>query len=272
MAEMTAAAPWQPPSLRVVNPAADQLTFEQTLEQARQQGYQDGLKQGQEQGRQQARAMLAEMSALWDAMQQPFADMEHEVHAQLLGLSIAVAEAVLQRELKTDHERIRRALESALNALGTTDNPVDVELNPRDADLVSSLLADDGIEHRIKADPNIMPGGCRLRQGHALVDARIETLIAEAIADIAERSRLIDGQGSEQAPALNPEDIQAIAQRFAQPSVKQQASTSASTQPVTAAEGQAGASSERSATAEPAFTAAESPVEAEPSRDDPDAD
>ena len=91
MSESSTASVWQPPSLRVVNPVADKLTFEQELEQARERGYRDGMQKGMEAGRQQAQEVVAEMTALWDAMQQPFADMEHDVHSQLTALAVAVA-------------------------------------------------------------------------------------------------------------------------------------------------------------------------------------
>lgn len=214
MSDIGSAAVWQPPSLRVVNSAADKLTFEQELKQARLQGYQDGLKQGQEEGRQQARLMLSEMSSLWDAMQQPFEDMEHDVHSELLGLTVAVAEAVLRRELTTDKELVRQSLASALNALGTGQGTVEVHLNPKDANLIGSLLDDDAVDHRIRTDPNIMPGGCRLHRGHALVDATVEAMILEAIAKISDRARLTDDQGNETARPLDAEEIQAIARRF----------------------------------------------------------
>lgn len=212
MSDSGSAALWQPPSLRVVDAAADRQTFEQTLEQARQQG----LIKGREEGRQQAQVMLAEMSALWDAMQQPFEDMEHEVHSQLLGLSVAIAEAVLRRELKTDRELIRQSLDTGLQALTTSEGVVEVDLNPKDANLISNLLDDEGLDHRIKPDPNMMPGGCRLRRGHALVDNSIEAMIGEALASITERARLTDDQGNETAKPLDPEEIQAIARRFSE--------------------------------------------------------
>ena len=215
VAEMTTAALWQPPSLRVVNPVADKLTFEQELERARQQGYQEGLAQGQEEGRQQARTLLAQMSALWDAMQQPFADMEHEVHSELTGLAIAIAESVLRRELKTDRELIHKAMESSLDALGGIEHTLDVELNPGDRNLVASLLDEQHIDHRIKENPNVMPGGCRLRHGHALVDNTVEALIAEIIAGVADQSRLTDAMGSEAARPLDGDEIASIAKRFA---------------------------------------------------------
>ncbi|MEY2908535.1 MAG: hypothetical protein RLZZ602_1058 [Pseudomonadota bacterium] len=215
VAEMTTAALWQPPSLRVVNPVADKLTFDQELERARQQGYKEGLAQGQEEGRQQARTLLAQMSALWDAMQQPFADMEHEVHSELTGLAIAIAESVLRRELKTDRELINKAMLASLDALGSIEHTLDVELNPRDRNLVASLLDEQHIDYRIKENPNVMPGGCRLRHGHALVDNTIEALIAEIIAGVADQSRLTDAMGSEAARPLDGDEIASIAKRFA---------------------------------------------------------
>ena len=215
VAEMTTAALWQPPSLRVVNPVADKLTFDQELERARQQGYKEGLAQGQEEGRQQARTLLAQMSALWDAMQQPFADMEHEVHSELAGLAIAIAESVLRRELKTDRELINKAMLASLDALGSIEHTLDVELNPGDRNLVASLLDEQHIDYRIKENPNVMPGGCRLRHGHALVDNTIEALISEIIAGVADQSRLTDAMGSEAARPLDGDEIASIAKRFA---------------------------------------------------------
>lgn len=214
MSDMNAAPLWQPPSLRVVNAEADRLTFEEELENARQRGYSEGLRQGQEEGRQQARNLLAEMSALWDAMQQPFADMEHEVHSQLTGLAIAIAESILRRELATDTDMIRQSFDTALAALGASEGLVEVSLNPKDADLVASLLDDNYLEGRIHPDPNIMPGGCRLRRGHALVDATIEQQLGKVVAEIADQARLTDSGGNETGRALDPDDIQAIAQRF----------------------------------------------------------
>ena len=215
VAEMTTAALWQPPSLRVVNPVADKLTFDQELERARQQGYKEGLAQGQEEGRQQARTLLAQMSALWDAMQQPFADMEHEVQSELTGLAIAIAQSVLRRELKTDRELINKAMLASLDALGSIEHTLDVELNPGDRNLVASLLDEQHIDYRIKENPNVMPGGCRLRHGHALVDNTIEALIAEIIAGVADQSRLTDAMGSEAARPLDGDEIASIAKRFA---------------------------------------------------------
>ena len=69
MSELAGAATWQPPALRVGTPADAEAEQARQLEAARERGYQEGLQRGQEAGRQQAQTLLAEMTALWDAMQ-----------------------------------------------------------------------------------------------------------------------------------------------------------------------------------------------------------
>ena len=214
MSELAGAATWQPPALRVVTPADTEAEQALQLEAARERGYQEGLQRGQEAGRQQAQALLAEMTALWDAMQQPFADMEEDVHSHLLALSVAMSKAVLRRELSTDRDAIGRALSDALAALGRVEQTVEVTINPQDHDLIAGLLDQEGVDHRLKADPNMLRGGCLLRAGKALVDARMETLVHEALITVAGETRQVDSSGRETAAALSVGEIESIADRF----------------------------------------------------------
>jgi len=214
MSELSGAATWQPPVLRVIASGDAEAEQVRRLEEAREQAYQEGLQRGQEAGRKQAQTLLAEMTALWDAMQQPFADMEEDIHSHLLGLAAAVSKAVIRRELTTDREAIGRALNEALNALGRVEQPIEVTVSPADHDMVLGLLDDEGVDSRIKADPNMLRGGCLLRAGQALVDARIETMIHEALVAIAGETRQVDVGGLETAAALSVNDIESIADRF----------------------------------------------------------
>ena len=214
MSELAGADTWQPPTLRVIGPGGAEAEQARQIEAARERGYREGLQQGQEAARQQAQTLLAEMTALWDAMQLPFADMEQDVHSHLLGLAVAISEAVLRRELRTDSDLIGRALEDALAALGRVEQTVEVTVSPQDHDLVVGLLDEEGVDHRLKADPNMLRGGCLLRAGQALVDARIETLVHEALVSIAGETRQVDSGGRETAAALSVGEIESIADRF----------------------------------------------------------
>ena len=214
MSELAGADTWQPPTLRVIGPGGAKAEQARQIEAARERGYREGLQQGQDAARQQAQTLLAEMTALWDAMQLPFADMEEDVHSHLLGLAVAISEAVLRRELRTDSDLIGRALEDALAALGRVEQTVEVTVSPQDHVLVVGLLDEEGVDHRLKADPNMLRGGCLLRAGQALVDARIETLVHEALVSIAGETRQVDSGGRETAAALSVGEIESIADRF----------------------------------------------------------
>lgn len=213
-----AVTPWAPPALSVITKASAQQEYDQAIAGGRQQGYQDGLQQGLAEGRRQAQAMLAEMSAIWEAMQSPFLDLETEVQTQLLGLSVAVARAVIDRELAIDESAIEQALSAALTALGDVGTGLQVVLNPDDRALVQSLLEEQRISAELIDNPNMMRGGCKLRRGGALVDASIESRLMAAIETLAlDQNSEIPAQGAtrgDEERALDPDQIAAIAARF----------------------------------------------------------
>jgi len=214
MSELAGAATWQPPALRVVTPADVEAQQAQLLAEAQERGYQEGLQRGQEAGRVRAETVLAQMTALWDAMQQPFADMEENIHSHLMGLSLAMSEAVIRRELSTDRDAIARVLTEALSTLGFVQTPIEVSVNPADHDVVAGLLGGENIDSRITSDTNIQRGGCLLRADRALVDMRVETMIRETLSTIAGETRRVDDSGRETAPSLSVTDIESIADRF----------------------------------------------------------
>ena len=214
MSELAGAATWQPPALSVVTPADVEAQQAQRLAEAQERGYQEGLQRGQEAGRAQAETVLAQMTALWDAMQQPFADMEENIHSHLMGLSLAMSEAVIRRELSTDRNAIARVLTEALSALGFVQTPIEVSVNPADHDVVAGLLGGENIDSRITSDTNIKRGGCLLRADRALVDMRVETMIRETLSTIVGETRRVDDSGRETAPSLSVTDIESIADRF----------------------------------------------------------
>ena len=131
-----------------------------------------------------------------------------------MGLSLAMSEAVIRRELSTDRNAIARVLTEALSALGFVQTPIEVSVNPADYDVVAGLLGGENIDSRITSDTNIQRGGCLLRADRALVDMRVETMIRETLTTIAGETRRVDDSGRETAPSLSVTDIESIADRF----------------------------------------------------------
>ena len=210
--------PWSPPPLSVVTPASARKEHEQTLAAERQQGYDEGLEQGLAEGRHQAQRFFAEMSAIWEAMQAPFLDLEEEVQTQLLGLSVAIARAVVERNLNTDEAAIERALGAALASLTEASSGLQVVLNPDDKARIEALLGEQRITAELIANPNMMRGGCQLRCGGVLVDASVESRMMPAIEALATEQNV--GTPNDYAAKsyrdrpLDPDQIAAIAARF----------------------------------------------------------
>lgn len=191
------ASVWQPPSLKVVSAADSERARIEALEAANQRGYDEGLRRGLDEGRRQSAAMVAEMETLWEAMQRPFADMEQHVHSELLGLSCAIAQAVLERELNTEVQAIDRALASGLAALTRSEGAIEVTLHPRDHERVEQLLADKPIQATLRPDPNLLPGGCRIRRASATVDASIESKLRTVVRSLAEGAAVDQHNGTD---------------------------------------------------------------------------
>ena len=202
---------WQPRTITSV-PTSDK-SLEEVAEAARQKGYAEGLAQGQVEARKQAEQTAGELAALWQSMKKPIANQDVEVSEHLLSLVISLSEAVLDRELSTDHEFIKATLDQALTHLADSEAPLTVTLNPADKALVETLLEEERLAAELVGEANMLRGGCRLTRGHALVDATIESKIRSLIEQIVGNSPTADPVDKTTA-VLDADRIQSIAERF----------------------------------------------------------
>mgnify|MGYP001214435697 FL=1 len=202
---------WHPRTLTAVPTGTKSL--EAVAEDARQKGYNDGFSQGQADARKQGEKTASELAALWRSMQKPIAHQDQEVSEHLLSLVVAMSKSVLQRELEVDVDLIAAALEKALNCLADAEAPLTVVLNPADKAVVENLLEEGRLEAELVADTAMLRGGCRVQRGHALVDATIESRVADVIEQIA-RAYGASSEASIDATPLDPDRINAIAKRF----------------------------------------------------------
>jgi flagellar assembly protein FliH len=96
--------------------------------------------------------------------------------ASVLAAAVELAEAILARELSDAPEaalgRIRRALERA----GADDPVRAVRLSPRDAE----LLAAEGLDLPIEADPALRPGDSLVLLADGLLDDRVSSALDRA--------------------------------------------------------------------------------------------
>jgi flagellar assembly protein FliH len=105
----------------------------------------------------------------------PIEAQEETLLRDLTGLALAVAGAVLRREI-ADGGAVEQVLAEALAELGEVEGVLEVELNPADASLVREFL-DEQAEHgqwRLRENPGLSRGGVRLHTPTTYIDASVE--------------------------------------------------------------------------------------------------
>lgn len=134
---------------------------------------------------------IARFGAALDALATPLASLDVEVERQLVRLAITVATHLARRELKSDPGRIVAIIRETVALLPLAAREVRVHLHPEDAALVRERLASPQAERAwsIVEDPVLGRGGCRVTAENSDIDARLETRVAAAIAQLLGEER-----------------------------------------------------------------------------------
>jgi len=124
------------------------------------------------------------LAAILDFMAKPIAALDEEVQRQLVALAGAIARHIVRRELKTHPDEIVAVIRETVALLPLTARDVRVHLNPEDARLVRSRLAEASGERAwsIAEDPIISRGGCRVSSENSTIDSQLEQRLGAAIA------------------------------------------------------------------------------------------
>ncbi|MER7002608.1 FliH/SctL family protein [Dactylosporangium sp. NPDC000555] len=108
-----------------------------------------------------------------DALEGRAVTAARDIEDEIVSTALAIAEAVLARELRTAAEPGREALTRAL-ALAPSSSPVTVRLNPADRLTIGRTeLVMDGRTVSIVDDPSLRPGDAVALSGATTVDARL---------------------------------------------------------------------------------------------------
>ncbi|MBU3056670.1 flagellar assembly protein FliH [Pseudomonas indica] len=156
-------------------------------------GEKDGFRSGQLKAKQESDAALAtRLAALEKLMEQlfePIADQDTQVEKALVTLVNHITRQVIQRELATDSSQIRQVLREALKLLPMGASNVRIHINPQDFEMVKALRERHEETWRILEDDSLLPGGCRVESEHSLIDASVETRMAQALKQLFEQQR-----------------------------------------------------------------------------------
>ena len=193
MSEPIATAVWELPQINGPVLARNRRTAD--LQGIEREAWDQGHAQGREAGiaavRSEAQAASQELDrrvqnlgAILDFMSKPIAALDHEVQRQLASLAGAIARQIVRRELKTHPDEIVAVIRETVALLPMTAREVRVHLNPEDAKLVRSRLAEASGDRAwsIAEDPIISRGGCRVSSESSTIDAQLEQRLGAAIA------------------------------------------------------------------------------------------
>lgn len=159
--------------------------FSKGYEEGREQGSADGLTQGQvegkklglEQASEEIEQKKQELAALLDQLQQPLLQIDQQVEQQLVQLCLAMAEAVIAVEVKTNPQVILKTLSDATSVLPMQTEHILIKLHPDDLALVEQHFSAEQLAERhwqLRSDPAIERGGCLLETSLSSMDRTIK--------------------------------------------------------------------------------------------------
>jgi flagellar assembly protein FliH len=193
MSEPTAAARWELP--QIDGPVLARNRRPADLQGIEREAWQQGFAEGREAGiaavRKEQQATSTELdrraqnlACILDYMSKPIAALDIEVQRQLATLAGAIARQIVRREIKLHPDEIVAVIRETVALLPLTAREVRVHLNPEDAQLVRSRLAEATADRAwsIAEDPIIARGGCRVSSESSSIDAQLEQRLGAAIA------------------------------------------------------------------------------------------
>lgn len=167
------------------------------------EGYRNGLKQAEEEIQQKARQLaeqlveqrlqtvLPAVSQLLDELSAARQHCQAEWERELVGMSIAVAQRVIDQTLEAQPEKLLDVVQDAV-ALAVGKTSIEMRLAPRDLESLGDRVrqaveqSSHGMVCRLVADESVSPGGCVAVTESGRIDARIETMLDRIAAELLE--------------------------------------------------------------------------------------
>jgi flagellar assembly protein FliH len=172
------------------------------LESDRQLAYKDGFAAGMEHGKQQAQAELQlqmqafisnqaqeaadKLAELFESAQRELQSAEQAMAQGVLALSCELARQVLRHELTVNTEAVMPVLTEAIGLLGTEFKTAVVKMNPLDIAALGEQIQTDfaGLNVSLRADPDVLQGGCLLESAGTVVDGTLQKRWQRAVATL----------------------------------------------------------------------------------------
>jgi len=194
------AQPWAPPDMSGVEAIGGrrarlslelQIEEDAIREQAKADGRAEGLAQAQAEIDARVRQLDAQSALLGRtlaALARPLELVDAEVQRQLAELALAIGAQLLRRELKAEPELVLGIVKDTVGLLPAAVRDVRIVLHPADAALLRGTVhvPESGAAWTLVDDASLSRGDCRVSAESATIDARLETRLAAAAAELLE--------------------------------------------------------------------------------------
>jgi len=163
--------------------------IEQRLAAAHQQGFEEGQMASRQSWTAQVETMQMKLARSIEDITGSRPRYRREAEQDVVALALAVARRILHRELTVAPEALLGLVKAALDKIEAGEVH-QVRVSRQDAAMLRQFFEQMGMPHRVEvlADANLAPGGVILESSRGLLDASVDTQLAEierGFADLA---------------------------------------------------------------------------------------
>ena len=190
---------WQPASLSTFEISKDSPYLDCELSvTGSQRTYDEKLKNGYEEGIKQAQQELNEYQKTFKEIFTSFDDalklVDEDIIQSITELAISISKQIIRRELQINSEQVVSVVREAIKLLPLGNDRLIIHLNPSDITVIQKVFNQDDIEHSysLVEDPSIQRGGCKLATDNSVIDATIDSQVAQIAAKLMGSQRNTD--------------------------------------------------------------------------------
>ncbi len=153
---------------------------EQRLEAARRQGFEEGQAASRQSLAAEVEAMQVKLGRSIEELTGSRLRYRRQAEQDVVALALAAARRILHRELTVEPEALLGLVKAALEKMEAREVH-QVRVSRQDAAMLRQLFEQMGLPQRIEvvADPSLAPGGVLIEYSRGVLDASVDTQLAE---------------------------------------------------------------------------------------------
>ncbi|MCK1970183.1 flagellar assembly protein FliH [Franconibacter sp. IITDAS19] len=149
----------------------------QGFEQGRQEGYAKGMEQGLQEARQQQAPHHARMQQLVSEFQHTLDALDSVIASRLMQMALEAARQVIGHTASVDNNALIKQIQMLLQQEPLFSGKPQLRVHPDDLQRVEEMLGATLSLHgwRLRGDPTLHPGGCKVSADEGDLDASVAT-------------------------------------------------------------------------------------------------